>query len=360
MRSFFIPLLWLLPTTLLAQYQVRSATLTDRNEKITAGFVKYYDWDRSPKSIEFGEDSSGSMNSFSLRNIRKLSIKDGPLYESLYLKVPYYSTDPVLPGGNIINHTDSTYRLAELLLDSEPVKFYRFFDNDNHLRFLITKYDSLILLDDIQVQLIKSGAVFKYEDHAYRKKLRTTLYECPTLDIDHTLYTETSLINLLKDYLSFCRIDSKIYLEQKELGKTAIGIGAFGSFWDSPTAQTLIYGVSLNASLPRRLHNVFVMLNVGRVVQESITGTGTDLMIGIYGGQYFGQRAIQGKIYTGISSVFGAFDTGIGLSYRKIISAEFRYPILSGLLVGLSEQSFYIQPLFNLNAIIPISRSASR
>ncbi|WP_143100733.1 hypothetical protein [Spirosoma endophyticum] len=335
--------------------------MTDRIEKTISGFVKYYDWDKSPKSIEFGEDSSGSMNTFPLRTIRKLSIKDGPLYESLYLKVPYYSTDPVLPGSNIIDHTDSTYRLAELLLDSEPVKFYRFFDNNNHLRFLITKYDSLILLDDIQVQLIKSGTVFKFESHVYRKKIRTALYECPTLNTDNTQYTEVSLINLLKDYLSFCRIDSKIYLEQKELGKAMIGIGPYASYWNSAYAQHLVYGLNVQVLLPRRLHNVFIMLNVGKASQETVLGARSAIIIGIYGGQYFGRRAIQGKIYTGLSTLFGAFDTGVGLSYRKMISMELRYPVFSGLFSGFREQdSLYIQPLINLSATIPIGRPASR
>lgn len=357
MRSLFTFLILLLPISLLAQYQVRSATLIDDNEKTITGFVKFYDWDRSPKNIEFGEDTVGSMTSFSLRSMRKLFIQGGPTYESLYLKVPYYATSPVSIGGNVIDHVDSTYCLAELLLDSESVKLYRFFDQDASVRFVISKNDTLTLLNDIHVQVYRREGRFDITDHEYRRQLRTLLQECPTLKIDNTTYSEKSILQLLKEYLSFCKIDSKIYSEQKKLGTATFLLGTFASLWPTDQRTVIGYGLMCQVLLPRRLNNTFLCLDLGRSSRNSSVGVETTLQLGFYAGKYFGQHAIQGKLYTGFSTGFGFLDTSIGLSYRKMISIETRYPIFSGLLFGFKEDgsNSHIRPALMLRATLPLS-----
>ena len=356
MKSLFTLFLALLSTPLFAQYQVRSATLTDRNDKVLSGFIRYYDWDQNPEFIEFANDTLGVIKSLPLRDIQKLVVKDGPLYEGLYLKVPYYVKNPIALGEPIIRRTDSTYYLAELLLDSEAIKLYRFIDNDKNPRFVILKYDSLIMLENIDVFIIKNATTYSYKDPVFRKTLLAILSECPTLNTDNTIYTESSLIELLKQYLSFCRIDSKIYLEQKKIDKALIGLGALGAYWPSSDGNAQIYGVTVQVLLPRRFHNIFVMMEVGGI-SKNISEKG--LQIGIYGGRYFGRRAIQGKIYAGLSTVYPLLDIGIGLSYKKLISIEVHDTLL-GIFSGFRDGSNgYLLPIINLRAIFPLSRLAN-
>lgn len=356
MRLLFTTIFLSLSTSLFAQYQIRPAQLTDHNDHVLAGYVKYYDWGSNPERIEFGLDSSADLQPLALRNIRKLAITNGPSFESLYLKVPYYAKDPIKLGEPIIQSTDSTYYLSEILLESEPVKLYRFLDKDQKLRFVVLKYDSLTVLEDIRIRVIRREMTYDYQDPLFRKTLRTILYECPTLNTANTLYTESSLIELLKQYLSFCRIDSKIYLEQKKIDKIRVGIGGFGSYWKSGEDINLAYGLNLQLLFPRQFHNVFALLNVGSIQQQSSTiPKSTDLFIGLYAGRYFGRRAVQGKIYTGLSTL-GILDTGLGLSYRKIVSVDVRYPLFGNVLNNLRDNTFEVKPLFHLSAMIPINR----
>lgn len=357
MRLSFTLLLYLSYLTAKAQYQMRPATLTSRNDETRQGVVRYYDWNNNPQSIDFADDKASLAQTVPIRSIKRLSVVDGPVYEALHLKVPYYAKSPISVGADLILRTDSSYHFAELLLDSEPVKLFRLFDADDKTRFLIAKYDSLVLLNDIHVLLAKRNAVYNYNIPEYRKTLKTVLNECPTLNTDATAYTESGLIALVKEYLSFCRIDAKIYSEQKQLSKPLIGLGAFGSSWRNSEGTAQIYGVSVQILLPRRFHNVFVVTDVGRVGSSGPMVSSLNTVLGLYAGRYFGRGAVQVKAYTGLSMVMGPFDTGVGISYRKLISAELRYPMMAGLLGRFREtDDFFIRPLLNFRAIVPLSK----
>jgi hypothetical protein len=362
MRLVFTSLFCFLSITLFGQYQQRSATLTDREGSVFSGTLRFYDWDRSPTFIEFSADSSALVNQIPVRSIQELVINNGPIYEGLYTKLPYYTTVPIVVGGNPVDHIDSTYYLAELLLDSEPVKLYRFFDQNANVRFIIDKYDTLTVLTDLHIKIQKRDALFTFEDHIYRRQLHSLLQECPTLITETVLYTEASLITLLKEYLSFCRIDSKIYLEQKKFGKPIVGLGGFGASWQSAEGNARGYGLSVQMLLPRLLHNTFVLFDIGKFDRNSTLGQETALQLGLYAGRYFGRHAIQGKLYTGFSTVFGMLDTGVGISYRKIVAIETRYPVFTGVVSGFKETGYstYLHPSFTVRAVFPLTSSARK
>ncbi|MVM40769.1 hypothetical protein GO730_28870 [Spirosoma sp. HMF3257] len=353
MRLFFAILFCFLPVYLFGQYHNRPAFLTDRSEKTVSGTVRYYDWSINPDYIEFSRDSLGSTRPIPLKSIQKLVIKDGPVYEGLYIGMPYYTKNPIEIGGNVVDHIDSTYFLAELMLDSNPVKLYKLFDKEAKTRFLIAKYDSLVLLEDIHVVINRRELNYNFTDPVFRRTLKTILYECPTLNTNGTNYSEHSLITTLKQYLSFCRIDSKIYLEQKKTDKPILGIGAFVSHWQNTEGKSQVYGITMQVLLPRQFHNLFIMMDVGTTNTAPSSLVKTGLQFGIYGGRYFGRGSIQGKVYTGLSSMFTALDTGVGVSYKKIISAEIHYSPLAN---TIYDSSIKVLPLANLRAIIPLSR----
>ncbi|MVM30890.1 hypothetical protein GO755_12685 [Spirosoma sp. HMF4905] len=353
MRTFFTILFCFLSVYSFSQYQNRSATLTDRNDKTIVGVIRYYDWNTNPNYVEFSKDSLESISQIPIKSIQKLIIKDGPVYEGLYIGMPYYTVNPIEIGGKVVDHIDSTYFLAELMLDSNPVKLYKLFDKEAKTRFLIAKYDSLVLLEDIHVVINRRGLNHNFIDPVFRRTLKTILYECPTLTTNSTDYSERSLINTVKQYLSFCRIDSKIYMEQKKVDKPIVGLGAFGSYWQNSEGRSQVYGITLQVLLPRQFHNLFMMIDIGNTNPNPSSLVKTGLQFGIYGGRYFGRGAIQGKVYTGLSSMFTVLDTGIGVSYKKIISAELHYSPLANIIY---DSIIKVLPLANLRATFPISR----
>jgi hypothetical protein len=361
MHLFYLFLVILLPLFSFAQNQLRPATVIDRQNNSQVGLLAYKDWARSPTSVEFTPANESDARKISAESIQKVVLENGTVYEGLFLNIPYYKKEPVSAGSSIIHHTDSTYYLAELLLDGGVVKLYRFFDENTAVRFAISKNDSLVLLHNITVPLVKHNTTYSFSDPAYRRELKAVLSECPTLKTDQVLYLESSLIELLKEYVSFCRLDAKVYLEQKNFGKVIPTVGIFGAYWPAYSRNVLAYGASLQLLLPRRFQNVFVLVDVGRFEFTTDAGEEKSLSMGLYAGRYLGRRAWQGKVYTGLSTVLGPLDTGIGLSYRKVVSAELRYPLLAGLLDGFQEdKSRFIKPLLMVRASIPLSSSRKK
>lgn len=362
MRLLYALFLFVFSTNLFAQpYFDIPATLTNRTDTEKNGTVRYYDWTNSPQTIEFKEAGTETFKTVPIRDVQRLNVIGKALYKGVYCRLPYYAEVPIQSTQELVQRVDSTYYLAEILLDSDPVILYRLFDSKGQARFLIAKNDSLVLLEDINVQLLKRNSVFNYTIPEYRKTLKRVLKECPTLNTETTMYTERGLIDLLKEYISFCRIEARIYSEQKNATKAITGLGAFYSTWANGDGRATAFGATVQLLFPKLFHNVFVLADIGAVQSNGplINNSGAKIIsnvaLGIYGGRYFGRRAVQGKLYTGLSSVLGPLDTGVGISYRKLISAEFRYPVMYSL-VGQLREEFSPKPLLNFRAIIPLNR----
>lgn len=350
-------LLCLFSAHLLAQQYIDiPALLTDRTNTQRIGVVRYYDWATNPQTVEFADTGTQIFRTVYIRDIRQLNITGKAVYEGLYLNVPRYAKGPIRFTNELIEHIDSTYYLAERLLESAPVKLYRFLDIEDKDRFVLSKNDSLVLLNDIHTRLEKRGTAFNYSIPEYQTTLKRILYECPTLDTKNTTYTERSLTTLVKEYLTFCRIDAKIHSEQTKPSRTQIGVGVHGSSWRTGDGSTRVYGVSVQLLMPKQFHNKFFLIDLG---QASTSGSSdiSRIQIGLYGGRYFGKGPLQAKVYTGFSTVLAILDTGLGISYRKMISTELRYPVFAGLFSKFREgNDVYIRPLINLRAIVPLSK----
>lgn len=355
MRFFYLlsGLLALLTTAVQAQYQLRPATLTDRQAQRQTGAVRFYDWDRSPSVIEFIPAGTTAVQAVPAAEVTALRLDNGPAYRGLTMQIPYYKTEALLPGESMIHHIDSTALLAELLLDSPLVQLYRFSDARTKTRYVLVKNDSVVLLHNIELQLIRREGIYNYTEPAFRRELKATLTECPTLNTDRVQYGEKSLIALLSEYLRFCRATPNTQVQARPFARPQVGIG--------PSAYLLgrvddyrvsAYVLSVQVLLPKRFHNVFVLFDAGRIRYGLDPYTFAEPLVGLFGGRYIGRGAIQGKIYTGITLSTGLFDTGAGISYRKWLSVEGRYPLVARALNGFRSP---MSAFLTVRALVPLS-----
>lgn len=348
--SLFI--LWALTTQ--AQYQLRSATLTNSHQQTVTGLLRFYDSERSTATIEFVPQGSAVVTTIPVSDVQLLRIDNGPAYRGLTLVMPYYKIEPILPSDAIIDHTDTTSVLAEQLLDSPLAQLYRFTDSRLKTRYVLVKNDSVVLLHNIELQVNRRDGLYSYTEPVFRRELKAVLTECPTLNTDRVQYTEKSLTNLLSEYLRFCRVTPTKQIVEKEVSRPMVDVGVSGYFLGRVDEfRVSTYMATVQLLLPKRFHNVFVMLDMGRVRYEWEPFTYNELMISLFAGRYIGRGALQGKIYTGMSTATGFLDTGIGLSYRKLISIEGRYPIVSKPINGFRTP---MSPFLAVRALIPLSK----
>ncbi|WP_288426547.1 hypothetical protein [uncultured Spirosoma sp.] len=345
-------MLWALATQ--AQYQLRPATVTDSHQQTSTGSLRFYDSERSRATIEFIPQGSAVVKTIPVSDVQLLRIDNGSTYRGLTLVVPYYKIEPVLPSDAIIDHTDTTSVLAEQLLDSPLAQLYRFADSRLKTRYVLVKNDSVILLHNIELQLNRQNALYSYSEPVFRRELKAALTECPTLNTDRVQYTENSLIALLSEYLRFCRVTPTQQIVKKAFDSPIVDIGMSGYFLGRvDNFSVSSYMATVQLLLPKRFHNVFVMLDVGRVRYEWEPYSYSNPMLGLFAGRYFGRGAFQAKVYSGITNATGFLDTGVGLSYRKLISVEGRYPVVSLAINGFRTP---MSPFLTARVFVPLSK----
>jgi hypothetical protein len=367
MRLSFSLILCFLYQSTLAQYKDRKATLINRDNEVIQGYARDYDWNKRPTSISFNDPENQPLGAILVRNIKQLKFTDGSTYEGLFLRVPYYVKTPT-KSYNPIERQDSSYYLSELMLESESIKLYNFIDAEDEKRFIIAKHDSLFVLDKIHLKFDRDGLIYEAIVPEYKNVLKRLFSDCSGLSVNAVLYTEKGLSEIIKKYLACRQTTESVKFEQKKVNSPKLGIGLGGAFWPSSLGTTRSYLATIQILLPGQFYNTFIVLDGGieyspnpapaNIYLPSQPDTYKRPYFGIYAGRYIGNKAIQAKVYTGISRLFGFLDTGVGISYQKILSAELRYPVLNALMNNFRDDyASTLKPMFTVRAILPLNRS---
>lgn len=348
-----------------AQYKDRKATLINRSNEVIQGFARDYDWNKNLTAISFKNSENQPFIAILVRDIKQLKFVDGTTYEGLFLRVPYYVKTPTT-SYNPIERQDSSYYLSELLLESASIKLYSFIDAEDEKRFVIAKNDSLFLLDKIHLKYDRGGLIYEAIVPEYKNILKRIFSDCAGLTVNNVICTEKGLSDIIKKYLACRQTNENVKFEQKAISSPKIGIGLAGAFWPSSIGTTRSYWATIQILLPGQYYNTFLLLDGG--IENSPNPAPTNIYLpkgpdsykhpyfGVYIGRYIGNKAIQAKVYTGISRLFGFLDTGVGISYKKILSAELRYPVLNAFMNSFTDDyGVTLKPMFTVRAILPLS-----
>ncbi|XWW47856.1 hypothetical protein JYG30_10615 [Fibrella sp. USSR17] len=342
-----------------SQFELRSATVITQSDTLL-GQVNYYDWDVSPTAINF-TPSGGTTREVAAKEIRRMVIAPDRVYDGRQVSFSVYKKSTSSIAAALVGQPTTAYLLLELLLESDAVRFYRFFDGQNRKRFFLEKDGLLHPLDYIQTMVTTDTKRGEYDNPLFRNKLKTLLNECPTLRTDDLSYTETDIMALLREYHSYCRIDSRVYQEQQDYGKIKISLGAVNSHIPSANdvndpiryGKAMQLGLSIRLLLPQRFNNYFLIAEVARISYQGATINDFRTNLAVYGGRYFGTGAVQGMWYTGMSIVLGPLDTGAGLSYKKMLSVSASLPVFYQLVSGFSRVT---PPTINVRLHLPLTK----
>jgi hypothetical protein len=341
------------------QFELRSATIITQSDTLL-GQVKYYDWDISPSVIDLVTEN-GPQRSIPAKEIRRMIIAPDHIYDGRQVSFSIYTKEVSSISAALVGQPTSAYLLLELLLESDAVKFYRLFDNQKQKRYFLEKEGVTHPLDYIQTPVVTDTRRSIYENPLFRSTLKQLLVECPTLRTDELPYTEAAIMALLREYHSYCRIDSRVYQEQKNIGKIKLSLGLLVSALPSGSnngdnfryGEAFQAGLSLRLILPKRFDNFFLIADIAR---SSIADAGFEypaVNLAIYGGQYFGKKIVQGHWFTGISIGLGPLETGVGLSYKKMVSVSASFPIVYQL---ISDVKQLVPPALSFRCFIPLTK----
>jgi hypothetical protein len=212
----------------------------------------------------------------------------------------------------------------EVLLQSALVTFYEGMDDEKNQRFFLQKEGRLYELRNPIYQLAKGETSHVIKSEVYKSQLKYLLSECPDLETDHLKYTHSDIIKLIEKYLRYCKTDYQTSFQQK----VEKGIVAFGALYrHAPGYADGENFVALELLLfsKKKFNSLFVSIELGAGFSSKDGDAeegGSFPYFGLYGGKYFGLGDWHPMIYTGLSNVNGPFDTGVGISHKRILSAS--------------------------------------
>ena len=307
-----------------AQQQWKSVKIVTNVNDTLQGQLNFEDWDRSPAAIQF-KDGQGNVTTKTAQEIRSFTIQE-PLktYESKKLTLAYYENGVVAEGKSPIVKTDSVTLFIEVLLHSARVTLYECLDEDKEPRYFLRKDDKLHELRNPVYRVAKGETSHIVRNEVYKTQLTLLLSECPTLNTENLGYTDKELVDLLIKYHKYCKADYSGESHQEGLGQR-FAIGAMFRHAPEIAAPTSFLGLNALIFSKKRFNSLFVAIDVGYGLgpfeDDPTSSAKTNrLCFGLYGGKYFGLNEWHPMIFTGISNTNGALDTGVGISYQRLVS----------------------------------------
>jgi hypothetical protein len=286
------------------------------------GNVLFGDWDVSPTMIRFRDSINSVQRTFYANEIRRLAIflnNKIEFYEGKTTSVKQYFSTPIPIGTNPVFQVDTVTCFLEILFESEVVNLYRMLTKDKEPRFYLQKESLLIELDYAKIQIINNSKISNREIDKYKFQLKAVLWECPTIQVANLRYDEKSLLKILREYHSYCKVDYKVLFENEN--RPIFNLGGMGGvlFWQG-FEPVFSYNVSLRYLAPKRFNNRFVIAEFGQLYSKNRDfrdGKDTQINFALYAGTYFGKRDFRPLAFTGYSRMLGLFDTGVGVTYKK-------------------------------------------
>ena len=244
-------------------------------------------------------------------------------FESKKITLNYYNKGIVPEGASPIVKTDSVTLFLEVLLNSSRVTLYECMDENKQTRFFLRKDDKLHELRNSVYRLAKGETSHMIKSEVYKSQLKQLLSECPTLNTERLKYSDKELVDLLVKYHSYCKADYSIESHQEDLGQR-FAVGGIYRYVDVGNNSVSFLGVNALLFSKKKFNSIFVSIDLGYAIgskEEISTEDKMNLIcFGLYGGKYFGLGEWHPMIFTGISNANGAIDTGVGLSYQRLLA----------------------------------------
>ena len=284
----------------------RSWCVTQKGDTLH-GQILFEDWEISPSQIVFRDTLNQTQRTFGTTELKSFGLrynKRDEIFESKTVQVTTFSRALVEYGKPPFS-VDTISRFIELRFHSDVVSLFELSDVEKMPHFYIMKNHMMTELEYGKATLIKDDKPYAYKNNRYKIQLKGLLQECPTLDVNEVNYTNKSLVKLLTEYHSFCKVDYSVLFSNKSRVKVNLGITG-GVYFIVKGAPYYPLDASVRFLMPKKFYNRFLSIEVG--------------MSGLWlnAGSYFGKDTNKFFPLTYVGFLGPIPNTvGVGVSWRK-------------------------------------------
>ena len=177
------------------------------------GFIKYYDWIKSPKSIEFKANLESIETKIDAENIDGFSVH-GEDFTVKSLSISLSPNQPKLIDKPYKRVIEDGYFFLQVWLKTAEISLYEMIDSKKESHFFVEKEGNFQELFYTKYIVNNGGTNYFQEQKGYIGQLSVLMADCERMIVSEGLaYTRNSLLELCKTYLA-CK-GTTISIEQK-------------------------------------------------------------------------------------------------------------------------------------------------
>ena len=307
-----------------------------KNGKTIEGFIKYQDWLKSPKTIEFRKlkddkpevIEAASIEGFSVHGEEYIAKK---VLVALSLNTPRYFDTPYNPVM-----MDGFYFL-QAWLKNPKINIYEMIDAKEEPHYFIDKDGIFQELFYSKQNLYRENTSYIEEKKGYLGQLTALLADCEGVTVsDALLYQREELLKLCSLYL-VCKGEKYQNVLKTNKDKMNVSLGTnVGRLLAVENKSNWFIGLGVRLNFPKNFRNAYLVVegNYYNISENSGVYAYYNDAIKVYGvnlliGNHFGSKNLRPFINGGVS-VIRFLDTnnelllGVGLSWKRNLKIEYR------------------------------------
>ena len=329
MQKILISIIFILISICTYSQNFETGQIIKNGEKIE-GFIKYENWLKSPKNIQFRASLNDTIQTIEADDIAQFTVHN-EVYISKKVVITLYSDLPTSKNNPYQPKPIEGFYFLRLFFENQHINLYQMIDKNEGVHLFIEK-DKLFqeLLYSKRNLYNEQDILYLEEKKKYIGQLRTAFADCEAIKVSDNLQFEKDDILKLCNQYKQCKTDNSINsINKKQAGdKVNFSIGVEGGvFLNAGDGSNWFTGIALRLNLPRNFRNTYVM------VEGNYYSNNYPIMnfVGgaLFAGTHFGKKDIRPFLNGGIAlfngnSAQAAGVLGVGISWKRSFKFEYR------------------------------------
>ncbi|MES2519779.1 MAG: hypothetical protein V4585_16810 [Bacteroidota bacterium] len=308
-----------------------------RNGKAIEGFIKYQDWLKSPKTIEFKNLNNDKAEVIEAESIDGFSVHGEEFISKKVLVALSLNTEkeynvlskPVMLDG---------YYYLQVWLKNPKVNIYEMIDAKEEPHYFIEKDGLFQELFYSKQNLHNGNIAYIQEKKGYLGQLIALLADCPSIEVsEELLYQRKEILKLCYSYLACKGEKNKQITERVNNDKLDFSVGVtLGKLLSYDNKSNWIASLGLRMNFPKHFRNSYLLLegNYYNFRENSGSYAYRNDELKVFGGSiligtHFGSKNLRPFVNVGVSVIRLPEITndgilGIGLSWKRNFKIEYR------------------------------------
>lgn len=308
-----------------------------KDGKSIEGFIKYQDWLKTPKSIEFKKLKEDEPKIIEAENIDGFSVHGEEFISKSILVALSLNT---VKEHNVLSKPvmlDGYYYL-QVLMRNPKISIYEMIDAKEEPHYFIDKDGVFQELYYSKQNLFNGNITYIQEKKGYLGQLKALLADCPSVEVTEKLiYQNKEILKLCNLYLACKGEKTQQLTENMNNDRVNFSVGLnVGKLLTVENKANWFAGIGVRMNLPKHFRNVYMLLegNYYNIRENSGIYAYRDDALKVFGanlllGTHFGSKNLRPFVNVGVA-VIRLYDTtndmifGAGLSWKRSFKIEYR------------------------------------